>query len=38
MKYILKNKYEDKYIEYLKKRYGINRANSFIKKKDFLNN
>jgi hypothetical protein len=38
MKYVLKNEYEDKYVTYLKKRYGTDRATSFLKNKSFLNN
>jgi len=29
-RYELKEKYEKRYIDYLKKRYGIKRANNFI--------
>ncbi len=31
MGYILKSKYENKYVEYLKKRYGNKRVKDFLK-------
>jgi len=38
MRYVLKNEHEDKYIIYLKKRYGEKRATSFLNTKTFSNN
>ena len=31
MEYVLKNEHENKYIAYLKRRYGKKRAESFLK-------